>query len=65
MNYRAIAQANMLHSVTTDVIYASFNFFLIRKIARTDDSLVAWFGYVCGSAVGTYSGITLSQLIMG
>ncbi len=58
-NYRSIAHDRLAFALLTDGVYASFNFFVIRKIAKSDDSIVSWFGYVVGSLIGTSIGMWL------
>lgn len=60
VNFRAVAQANIPKSLITDGVNATFSFFVIRRIAKSDDSLVGWLGYVCGSMLGTAIGILVS-----
>ena len=63
VNYRAVA--NYFWSAITDFAIASFSFFIIKKIAKSDDSLHLWFGYAMGGLVGSIFGIWLSVLIHG
>jgi hypothetical protein len=65
VNYRAVAHANYFWSASTDFAIASFNFFIIKKIAKSDDSLHLWFGYAMGGLVGSIVGIWISLLIHG
>jgi len=65
VNYRAVAHANYFWSAITDFAIASFSFFIIKKIAKSDDSLHLWFGYAMGGLVGSIFGIWLSVLIHG
>ncbi len=65
ISYRAVSQANYAASVGLDVVYASFNFWILRKIATSKETTVGWLGYTVGSAVGTASGIWISKLILG
>ena len=63
INYRAVALAHYHEAAITDFTIASMNFFIIRKIAQSNDALHQWIGYVLGSVVGSYLGIYLSVLI--
>ena len=63
INYRAIALAFIGQAVMSDFLIASLNFYIIRKIAKSDDSFHQWVGYVLGSMVGSYVGIYLSLLL--
>lgn len=65
INFRAVAHANYFWSGVTDFVIASFSFFVIKKIAKSDDSLHLWFGYAMGGLAGSYVGIWLSLLIHG
>ncbi len=65
INYRAIAQADYLHSAVSDFAIASLNFFVIKKIANGTDNLHQWAGYVTGSVVGSFTGIYISKLLLG
>lgn len=65
INFRAVAQANVFWSVLSDIIIASMNFLIIRKIAKSEDSWLLFAGYTSGSAVGSVLGIALSKFIMG
>ena len=63
INYRAVAQVQYNIAAITDFALASMSFFIIRKIARSDDALHQWIGYVLGSVAGSYLGIYLSTLL--
>lgn len=63
INYRAVALAHYHESALTDFLIASLNFFIIKKIASSNDSFYQWLGYVVGSVLGSYLGIYLSVLI--
>ena len=60
VNFRAIAQTDYPVALASDFVLASLNFFLIRKIARAEDSLGDWVGYVLGSLAGSALGIYVS-----
>jgi hypothetical protein len=64
INFRAVAQANMLWSVVSDSLIASMNFMIIRKIAKSEDSWTLFTGYTAGSAAGSVLGIILSKLLL-
>ena len=62
INYRAIAQANYPLIVISDFIFASTNFFIIKKIAKDDNgSVFLWIGYTTGGVVGSLIGVWSSQ----
>jgi hypothetical protein len=63
INFRAVAQAHYHEAALTDFLIASINFFVIRKIAQSTDTLHQWIGYVTGSVIGAYAGIYLSVLL--
>jgi len=63
VNYRAIAQVQYNTAALSDFMIASLNFFIIRKIAKSEDALHQWLGYVLGSVAGSYLGIYISTLI--
>ena len=48
VNYRAIAQVQYNTAALSDFMIASLNFFIIRKIAKSEDALHQWLGYVLG-----------------
>ena len=63
INFRAVAQTQYHLAAVTDFTLASMSFFIIRKIAKSDDALHQWIGYVTGSVVGSYLGIYISTLL--
>jgi hypothetical protein len=63
VNFRAVANTNYHQAALTDFMLASLSFFIIRRIARSEDSLHQWIGYVTGSVIGSYLGIWLSVQI--
>jgi hypothetical protein len=65
INFRAVAQANYFWSAITDFTIASFSFFVIKKIAKSDDSFHLWLGYALGGLAGSITGIWISLLIHG
>lgn len=65
VNYRAIAQANYLWSILTDIIVAALSYFVIRKISKSNNSKIQWLGFTIGSACGTAIGIFISKLLLG
>ena len=65
INYRAVAQASYVWSVLTDIVIASLSYFVVRRIAKSKDSVCQWFGFTIGSAIGTIIGIFISLLILG
>lgn len=65
LNYRAIAQAQYLWSILTDLFVATISYFVVKKIAKSKDSIWQWIGFAIGSAVGTVIGIFISVIILG
>ena len=65
INYRAVAQANYLLSVLSDVVVAGLSYFVVRKIAKSKDSIAQWIGFTIGIATGTAIGIFTSIIILG
>ena len=63
INYRAVATTQYHEAAITDFMIASMSFFVIRKIAKSEDSLHQWIGYAVGSVIGSYLGIYTSVLI--
>jgi hypothetical protein len=63
INYRAVATTQYHEAAVTDFMIASLSFFVIRKIAKSEDSLHQWMGYAIGSVIGSYLGIWLSVQI--
>lgn len=63
INYRAVALADYHEAALSDFIIATMNFFVIRKIAKSEEALHQWVGYVTGSVIGSYLGIYLSVLL--
>jgi hypothetical protein len=63
INFRAVAGTQYHLAAITDFAFASMSFFIIRKIARSEDAVHQWLGYVAGSVTGSYLGIYISTLI--
>jgi len=64
-NYRAIAQGRYFWTAITDLLYATVQFYLIKKIADSKQTGVALVGYVSGGVVGSLTAIWLTKLIFG
>jgi hypothetical protein len=60
INFRAVANAQYHQAAVSDFALATMSFFIIRRIARSEDAFHQWLGYVAGSVVGSYLGIYLS-----
>ena len=65
INYRAVAQASYFWSIITDLIVAGLSYFVVRRIAKAENSVCQWLGFTVGSAVGTTIGIWLSKIVLG
>ena len=65
INYRAVAQAHYLWAALTDFTIATLSYFVIKKIAHSDNTFHQWFGYALGGVVGSLFGIWLSTVILG
>jgi uncharacterized membrane protein YfcA len=63
INYRAVATTQYHEAAITDFIIASLGFFVIRRIAKSEDSFHQWLGYAVGSVIGSYLGIYVSVLL--
>ena len=64
MNYRAIAHGNYLWTASTDLLFAGFNFGLIKRIAKSETD-AAWAGYTIGGVVGSMLGILITKHMKG
>lgn len=65
VNYRAVSLVDYTGTVITDFIIASFNFFVVRKIAKSEDSFHQWAGYALGGAIGGVVGLYISKVLLG
>lgn len=63
INIRAVSHADYSIAVITDILIASSNFYIFRKIAREPNETSMFIGYVVGSAVGSVAGIRLSVFL--
>jgi len=63
INFRAVVATDYHEAAITDFMLASLSFFVIRKIARSEDAVHQWLGYVAGSVTGSYLGIYLSLIL--
>ena len=64
INYRAVAHANYFLTGISDFIFASLNFFVIKKIAKSEDTIHQWLGYSLGGVVGALLGIYVSKFLL-
>ena len=65
INYRAVAQAHYTWSALSDFVFASLSYFVIKRIAHSDNTFHQWLGYALGGVVGSVLGIYLSTVILG
>jgi hypothetical protein len=65
INFRAVAQAHYVQSAASDFVIATLSFFVIKKIANSDDTVHQWLGYALGGVVGSILGIYVSTLMLG
>jgi hypothetical protein len=63
INFRAIASAEYHKAAVSDFVIASLQFFVIKSVAGSNDSVKHWAGYTLGSVVGCYLGIYISTLL--
>jgi len=63
LNFRAIAQARYGWTILTDALISAAQFWIISKVGRSADSLVALCGFICGGAGGSSLGIYLSKKV--
>lgn len=64
INFRAIAFANYHLTAISDIIIASLQFFVIKRISSSEESVPNFIGYVLGSVIGSYLGIYLSTFFI-
>ena len=64
VNYRAVAQAHYFWSAISDFVIASFSFFVIKKIATSENTVHGWLGYALGGLAGSIVGIWVSKLML-
>jgi hypothetical protein len=65
LNFRAVAQAHYLWSALTDFALATLSYFVIRKIAASNETFAGWAGYSLGGVAGSFAGIWLSVEVLG
>lgn len=59
-NIRVLAQGDLPATMMSEAAYASFNFWIVRRIARNERGIPAWLGYVVGSVIGVTVGMLLT-----
>lgn len=65
INMRAVAQAHYFFSAISDFAIATLGYFVIKRIAHSDNTLHQWLGYALGGVVGSLLGIWISKLMLG
>ena len=65
INYRAVAQAHYFWASLSDFAIATLSYFVIKRIATSDNTFHQWLGYALGGVVGSLFGIYLSTVILG
>jgi len=65
INYRAVAQAHYTWSALSDFVFASLSYFVIKRIAHSDNTFHQWLGYALGGVAGSILGIYLSTVLLG
>jgi len=65
INFRAVAQAHYFWASISDFAIATLTYFVIKRIASSDNTLHQWLGYALGGVVGSLLGIYLSTVILG
>jgi hypothetical protein len=63
-NTRAFTQGLYFWTASTDFVFAGSNFFLIRKVAKTDTK-AAWAGYTFGGTCGSLISMWITIHIYG
>lgn len=61
LNFRAIAEKNLLVALITDGLNCTLSFFFFRKMLKEKDenSIMNWFGYFVGGLIGTTIGMLI------
>ena len=65
INYRAVAQVHYTWSALSDFVFASLSYFVIKRIAHSDNTFHQWLGYALGGVAGSILGIYLSTVLLG
>jgi len=61
-SWRMIAQDNVPAALMVDGVYTTAQFFIIRRIAQSDDTVWAWLGMTVGGVLGTWVGMMVARL---
>lgn len=65
INFRAVAQAHYFWASLSDFAIATLGYFVIKRLANSDNTLHQWLGYSLGGVAGSLLGIWLSTVILG
>lgn len=58
-----VAHTNYLLAASSDALYGTLTFMVIKKISTNENTLSGYFGYILGGVAGTILGIFLSKLL--
>jgi hypothetical protein len=58
-SWRLIAEQNVPRSMFIEFLYCTIQYFVIRRIANSKDSVSTWLGMCVGGCIGTYAGMLL------
>ena len=56
-----VAQDNVPAALMIDGIYTTAQFFIIKRIAQSDDTVWVWLGMTVGGVLGTWLGMTVAR----
>ena len=65
INYRAVAQAHYFWASISDFAIATLGYFVIKRLANSDNTFHQWLGYSLGGVAGSIFGIYLSTVLLG
>jgi len=63
-NWRMVAIGNYYGVFTSDIMFATFNFWIIKDVAKSE-SKISWAGYTLGGAIGSLIAIYFTKKIYG
>lgn len=58
-SWRTIAQNDVPKAMMIEVLYCTVQFYVIRRIANSTDSLSTLLGMIVGGCIGTYAGMMI------
>ena len=65
ISMRTVSQAAYVESVLIDLFYGAAQWFIIKKVSRSEDTVAGFLGFTLGCVSGTAVGIKLSLLWLG